>query len=407
MLKEKVKALGLSIWFICAFFYALEYFIRSSSGALYYSFSAFPYNMSAEDISLSSSVFYLTYVVAQLPAGMLVDKYGIKRIMIISTLIFSISIFIASIVTSVNGIILYRSLAGLGGGFAFLCAFKSISLWLPPRLFPLFTGLTQFFLYVGAMLSAAPLVVLSKYFNVSVIMSGVFLISVIVFLLSVFLIKTHPEFSKNAYSKKQQTNSLVILIEVLRNKQIWLNGLYCSAIYGTTVLFADLWGIKYLKLSGFSQYNAGICTSLIFIGVAIFSPLWGMVASLLDGERKLLIIAPLLGVVVVILLLYVNTNLYMVFLLCLLFGGVQAVHVLNFSALRNTVPITSIATALALVNLFLPLSGGVLQPLTGEIISYLSQSHPELFAFKTTMVIIPLLMFFSFIIGFFIKDSRS
>ncbi|KEI35042.1 major facilitator superfamily (MFS) transport protein [Francisella sp. W12-1067] len=407
MLKEKVKTLGLSIWFICAFFYALEYFIRSSSGALYHSFSISPYNMSAQDISLSSSAFYLTYVIAQLPAGLLVDKFGIKRIMIVSTLIFSVSIFIATVATSLNGIIIYRSLAGLGGGFAFLCAFKSISLWLPPRLFPLFTGLTQFFLYFGAMLSAAPLVVLSKYFNISMIMSGVFLVSIIIFLLSIFIIKTHPEFSKNILFKGQQTKSLTSLMEVLQNKQIWLNGIYCFTIYGTTVLFADLWGIKYLKLLGFSQYNAGICTSLIFIGVAIFSPIWGMIATLLDGERKPLIIAPFLGIFIVILLLYINTNVYIVFVLCLLFGGVQAVHVLNFSALRNTVTITRIATALALVNLFLPLSGGVLQPLTGEIINYISQSHHELFAFKVTMLAIPILMFFSFIIGFFIKDSRS
>ena len=196
MYRERVRLLGMSIWFICAFFYALEYFIRSSGGALFEAYSILPYNMSTEEISISSSVFYLTYVAAQLPAGMLVDKYGIKRIMVSSTLIFSVAIFIASIATTSNGIILYRSLAGLGGGFAFLCAIKSISLWLPDRLFPLFTGLTQFFLYIGATLSAAPLVIFAKYFSVSMIMSGVFLVSFIVFLVSLFIIKIHPEFNK-------------------------------------------------------------------------------------------------------------------------------------------------------------------------------------------------------------------
>ncbi|MFT4693393.1 MAG: MFS family permease [Francisella sp.] len=187
MYKDRVKILGLSIWFICAFFYALEYFIRSSGGALFEAYSILPYNMSAEEISISSSAFYLAYVVAQLPAGMLVDKYGIKRIMVASTLIFSLAIFIASIATTSKGIILYRVLAGLGSGFAFLCAIKSVSLWLPGRLFPLFTGLTQLFLYLGATLSAALLVIFAKYFSVSVIMSGVFLISLVIFCLAYLL----------------------------------------------------------------------------------------------------------------------------------------------------------------------------------------------------------------------------
>lgn len=69
---------------------------------------------------------------------------------------------------------------------------------------------------------------------------------------------------------------------------------YCFTIYGTTVLFADLWGIRYLGLIGFSQETAGLCTSLIFIGIAIFSPIWGIIATAINSEAKPLIFAPLL-----------------------------------------------------------------------------------------------------------------
>ena len=407
MYRDRVKLLGVSIWFICAFFYALEYFIRSSGGALFEAYSILPYNMSAEEISISSSAFYLAYVVAQLPAGMLVDKYGIKRIMVASTLIFSLAIFIASVATTSKGIILYRALAGLGGGFAFLCAIKSVSLWLPRRLFPLFAGFTQFLLYLGAAISAAPLVILAKYYNVSVIMSGVFLISVVIFLISLFIIKIHPNFDAHQTKEISETSSIDKLLEVLKNKQIWLNGFYCFTIYGTTVLFADLWGIRYLSLKGFSQDSAGLCVSLIFIGVAVFSPIWGIIATILNGERKPLLIAPILGFFVVVILLYINSNEYFAFFLCLLFGGMQAVHVLNYSTLRNTVSPACLATALGLMNLFLPLGGAVLQPLTGQIIQHLSKDHTDLFSFETAMIFIPVLMILSFIIALFIKDSKD
>ena len=174
--------------------------------------------MTADQISLSSSAFYLTYVLAQLPSGMLVDKFGIKRIMIVSSLIFSLAIFIGSIVTSANGLILYRALAGLGGGFAFLCAMKSIALWIPDRYFPIFTSFTQFFLYLGAALSAAPLVITVNYIYVSMIMSGVFLICVALFLFSVFVIKIHPSFDFKQNTKKRKVSAFQNLLKVMQNK---------------------------------------------------------------------------------------------------------------------------------------------------------------------------------------------
>ena len=137
---------------------------------------------------------------------------------------------------------------------------------------------------------------------------------------------------------------------------------------------------------------AGTCTSLIFIGIAVFSPIWGIIATAIDSERKPLIVAPFLGIFIVISLLYINVNPYVALVLCVLFGGIQAVHVLNYSSLRKSVSPARIATALALVNLFLPLSGGVLQPITGMIVKYLGHTHTPLFSFKVAMIFIPVLM---------------
>ncbi|API86009.1 MFS transporter [Francisella uliginis] len=409
MYKQKATKLGLSIWFICAFFYALEYFVRSSTGALLVGFTNEPYNLTIATTALFSSSFYWAYMISQIPAGILVDKFGVKKVMIVSSSVFSVAMLIASIAHSEEILVIYRILAGFGGGFAILCAIKSISIWLPNRLFPAFTGLTQFILYIGATLSAAPLVFLSNYLSISEIMAMIFIISFIVLLLSIFVIKTHPEYKKENMQHRQNNESLKDIMAVIKNKQIWFNGFYCFTIYGTTVLFADLWGVRYLTLYGFSEEVAGICTSLIFIGVCIASPLWGILASIKDGEKRFLMISPVIGLFVVTYLIFFNHNITIAFVLCILFGASQAVHVLNYSALRNTVSATQIATGLAVVNMFLPLSGGVLQPLTGTIITHLKQNfgYSSLQSFQITLIFIPLLMILSFIIALFIKDSKD
>ena len=406
MNKQKITGLALTIWFTCAFFYALEYFIRSSTGALLDDFMKEPYNLSTLSISLFSSAFYWAYVLAQIPAGILVDRFGVKKVMVVSTAIFSVAIFIATAFTSESALLLYRVLAGFGGGFAFLCALKSISIWLPNRLFPMFTGFTQFLLYTGATLSAAPLVLLSKHFSIPEIMMGVFIISLIVLLFSIFAIKTHPDFVKNSTTGAKKS-SFKDILEVVANKQIWLNGFYCFTIYGTTVLFADLWGIRYLQLTGFTEAQAGLCTSFIFIGVAVFSPLWGVIATIFDGEKRFLLVAPIFGFFIVTYLLFFNDSFILACILCVLFGGVQGVHTLNYSALRNTVSATQIATGLALVNVFLPLSGGILQPVTGAIINSLKENNDPLYAFQVAMIFIPVLMFLSFVVALFIRDKKK
>ena len=407
MYKTRITTLGLSIWFICAFFYALEYFVRSSTGALLDDFMKEPYNLSITSAALFSSSFYWSYIISQIPAGIIVDKFGVKKVMIVSNAIFSVAMLIATIAHSEYMLLTYRILAGFGGGFAILCAIKSIAIWLPNRLFPAFTGLTQFVLYIGATLSAAPLVFLSEYLSISEIMALIFVISFILLLFTIFGIKTHPNYKKENKHNNKQSQTLKDILAVLKNKQIWFNGLFCFTIYGTTVLFADLWGIRYLTLYGFSQSQAGFCTSLIFIGVCIFSPIWGVIASAVNREKIFLLISPIFGFFIVTYLLFYNQNIIVAYILCVLFGGVQAVHVLNYSALRNAVSATQIATGLAAVNMFLPLSGGILQPITGTMITYLKEAHQAFYAFQTTLIIIPTLMLLSFIIAIFIKDSNS
>ncbi|MDE4955437.1 MFS transporter, partial [Francisella tularensis subsp. holarctica] len=45
---QKVTKAVFIIWFICAFFYALEFIIRATGHSLYNDFSIAPYNLSPE-----------------------------------------------------------------------------------------------------------------------------------------------------------------------------------------------------------------------------------------------------------------------------------------------------------------------------------------------------------------------
>ncbi|MDE4970036.1 MFS transporter, partial [Francisella tularensis subsp. holarctica] len=78
---------------------------------------------------------------------------------------------------------------------------------------------------------------------------------------------------------------------------------------------------------------AGLASSMIFIGIALFSPLWGVIATLLNKQKSLLVLASSFGLFIVIAIVYMHVDPIIMCILGILWGGMQAVHVLNFTIL--------------------------------------------------------------------------
>ncbi len=407
---RRITGIGVFIWLVCAIVYSFEYMLRVSSNTLHDFFLASPYHMTETSFGWISAIFYITYMLMQLPAGFLIDRYGIKSVMFISTLLMTIAMAVFAQSTSDLWLFIARALAGIGGGFAFLSALKSLALWFPPRFFSMFTGLTQLFLYVGAVFAQLPLLALIHHFNgVMPVFFGLFVFSGIL-TLSTLLIKRHPHFKKNlrltpAISMTQQLKQMLLL---LTNRQLLLNGLYCFMIFGTTALFADLWATRYLtSVYQISKIQASIAPSLIFVGVGFFSPIWGGLASVFKNERQLMMIAAVLSVIVTLITLYYGHHLWLLYSACFLFGGMQAVHVLNFANLRHHVPAEQMGTGLAFINLFIPLSGAVLQPISMYLATFFQTFLTHDVALMATMAIVPILGVIAFFIGMLIHDTSK
>lgn len=65
------------------------------------------------------------------------------------------------------------------------------------------------------------------------------------------------------------------------------------------------------------------------LSACIFSPIWGVIASAVNSEKRFLLISPIFGFFIVTYLLFYNQNIIVTYILCVLFGSVQAVHVLT------------------------------------------------------------------------------
>src|SRR6202171_3264513 len=89
------------------------------------------FGISAVMFGYLSSAYNWTYASLQLPSGLLLDRFGVRRVGIISTMIWSMASFAAAISTGMGGLFGARFLLGIGEAPTFPANAKAIGYWFP------------------------------------------------------------------------------------------------------------------------------------------------------------------------------------------------------------------------------------------------------------------------------------
>jgi MFS transporter, ACS family, D-galactonate transporter len=119
-----------------------------SHAALYTAFG-----ISAVTFGYLSGAYNATYALCQLPVGVLLDKFGVRRVGRISTFLWSVASFGAAISPGLRGLFAARFLLGVGEAPTFPANAKAIGTWFPAseRSFAtsLFDGAAKFASAIG------------------------------------------------------------------------------------------------------------------------------------------------------------------------------------------------------------------------------------------------------------------
>lgn len=93
------------------FIYATRNILSASMNAIQLEF-----DLTQSQLGLINSVFFFTYTFAQIPSGMIGDRFGLKRMLIIGFLIFGVFTGLTGVATSFAMLILIRAFVGIGQG---------------------------------------------------------------------------------------------------------------------------------------------------------------------------------------------------------------------------------------------------------------------------------------------------
>lgn len=94
-------------------------------------FAAF--HISDFTFGLLLSAYNWTYALGQLPSGVLLDRFGVRRVGCVSTFLWSVASFAAAITPGIGGFFAARFLLGVGEAPTFPANAKAVSYWFPPE----------------------------------------------------------------------------------------------------------------------------------------------------------------------------------------------------------------------------------------------------------------------------------
>ena len=108
--------------------------------------------------TLSAFVFIqlAVYIAAQIPAGLLVDRFGSRTMLVASGLLLAAGQLLLAFTTVLPLAVLARVLVGAGDAIVFSAVFSLVPRWFPARRVPVFAQLTGMLCQFGQVLSAVP-----------------------------------------------------------------------------------------------------------------------------------------------------------------------------------------------------------------------------------------------------------
>lgn len=362
------------MWSFAAMFYLYQFILRVSPTAMMDELSA-DFMLDACAVGAVVSFYYWAYAGLQIPVGIVMDRFGPKKLIVLASLICALGCGIFAYAENPYVASFGRLLMGVGSACGFLGCVKLGSIWFPADKLTLVVGMTMFVGAAGPVMAGKALGPIVKAMGWRDVMVGLGIMGLVICaLVFIFVRDKNPN---QVVTKEDQVSSGVFdaLKKVALNPYSWLFGLYGGLMYTPLSAFADAWGPKFVDSGwGMGIEKAAFIVSTFYIGVSLGGPIFAAISTKLASHKKMLIIAPLMSIALCALMIYFPGMIpeFTLYGLLPLVGLATSGQFLCFAAVSSLNPKSATATANGFHNMLCMMSGVILQPLVGKLMDYSS-----------------------------------
>jgi sugar phosphate permease len=246
--------------------------------------------LNSTQIGLIASSFYFTSAMAAFPAGIAIDRYGVKPGVIVWLGLTGFPLFLLSFIHYYYLFLVVAALSGLGYGTGNPVASKGLFIWFDQRTRGTAFGIRQAAVTGGGAAAGIFIVYLCERMGP---FSAIRIISLMIIAVMGFAIFFYH--NPDEYGAGSDRGSKKLEFRVLfNNTPLLLLSVYMAMLglaQGVVITFLILYLNEQL---GYSLIMSGSFLSMLMIGAAAGRILWGLLSdSMFDGKRKpVLLIVP-------------------------------------------------------------------------------------------------------------------
>lgn len=339
-------------WIIC-FTASLFFFYSFIQGTMFASIAdniMRDFHIQADKMTYLSSIYYLSNVIFLFAAGMLLDRFSTKKMILVAMLLCVLSTFVLAEAHSFYLALFCRFLAGIGSAFCFIGPIRIASRWFPPKRMALVTGAIVTMAMTGGMLAQYPLTKLVAYVEWREALLMVAWLGVAMLVVMFVCIKDKPDETAVHATTKISIRSAAK--KAYLNTQTLRAALYASLMNMAVAVFGAMMGSLYLmQRLGVTKEDAAMVNSMLFFGAIFGGPLIGWCSDKLGLRVLPMKLGALASLLVVCVILFVPVSLGGMAFLFFLLGFFTASQVISYALVAESNSPAMTATAVSAVSI--------------------------------------------------------
>jgi len=247
------------------------------------------------------------YAICQIPAGVLLDRYGSRATLVAGALLMGAGQLLMAETDTVGVAMGARIVLGAGDALTFSSAIRLVPAWFPAAKVPILTQLTGILGQVGQIASAVPFVAVLTVAGWGTAFSAAASVSAVAALLALLVVRATPPGVPRSRARQDLARIPLVLSRIIRHPSTQL-GFFTHFTAGFTgISFSMMWGYPYLTAGeGLSRPAASAVMTVLVVVAVVGGPLIGALTQRHPLRRStlVLLIVGAIGVPLVALVLW-------------------------------------------------------------------------------------------------------
>lgn len=265
------RVIAWMVWIIASVFYGYQYILRVMPNVMLDDIMQ-QFNIGAATMGQFSGVYYIGYSLMHLPIGIMLDRFGPRKVMTACILLSVVGITPLIFAEHWSYPIVGRLLLGIGSSAAILGLFKIVRMTFSEKHFTRMLSLAVTIGLIGAIYGGAPLSYMRDAYGYQTVVKLLAFVGIALALATYLIVPDQKS--------ENQGKVMANIKEVLGNGKVICCCLFAGMMVGPLEGFADVWSTVFLKqVYGFDVSLSASLPSMIFIGMCFGSPVLSMIAE--------------------------------------------------------------------------------------------------------------------------------